>query len=653
MFKTALLAAVIPLDQFPHHFYYIGIMSTHRRTAAEAYEKIPTTIFENSSAAAAALACEVKELIEAKNREGKPAVLGLATGSTPLPFYRELIRLHREEGLSFANVITFNLDEYYGLKPDHPESYSRFMKDQLFDHINLPTANIHIPDGTVANDSIFAHCRAYEDAIDAAGGIDFQILGIGRTGHIGFNEPGSSRDSLTRRITLDRITRQDAASDFRGEENVPRFAITMGVGTILRAKNIVLMAWGENKAGVVARAVEDAVTDVVSASFLQEHARARFFVDKSAAHELTRKKLPWLVGPVKWSPVETRRAVCWLSNLLKRPVLKLTDEDYNEHGLSDLLSEQGPAYQLNIRIFNQLQHSISGWPGGRPNADDTFRPERAKPYPKRSLVFSPEPQDAVVSIGSTIDRLIEQGHDVRLVCMTSGNLRVPDNEADKFATILLEMGRTSPSDWKEQTAYATEVLRLLGDKGEFGEDPAKIRQLKGLILRGELRDAAQTLGLAHERVHLLDLPFYEKGRYRRFELANEDVAEVVRVLREFSPHQIYITGDAADPSSVEALCFRAVEQALRELHSEDWAAACSVWLYRGKEKEYEPWQIDMAMPISPMQLELKARALTRYQSLNSKEKETPAANEAAANKYDALGLAEYEAIESFQRWRRA
>ncbi|MEZ0388637.1 MAG: glucosamine-6-phosphate deaminase, partial [Verrucomicrobium sp.] len=349
----------------------------NRRSAAEAYEKVPTEIFESSSAAAAALAAEVRTLIETRNKEGRPAILGLATGSTPVPFYRELIRLHREEGLSFKNVISFNLDEYYGLSAGHPESYYRFMCDQLFDHIDIPKENIHLPSGTVPSDQVFEHCRQYEEMIDAAGGVDFQILGIGRTGHIGFNEPGSSRESLTRRITLDRITRQDAAADFRGEENVPRFAITMGVGTILRAKQIVLMAWGENKAGVVSRAVEGPVTDAVSASFLQDHSEARFFIDRAASSELTRVKLPWLVGPVKWSPSETRRAVCWLSATYKRPVLKLTDEDYNEHGLSDLLSEQGPAYQLNIRIFNQLQHTISGWPGGKPNADDTFRPERA------------------------------------------------------------------------------------------------------------------------------------------------------------------------------------------------------------------------------------------------------------------------------------
>jgi glucosamine-6-phosphate deaminase len=618
----------------------------HRRPPAEAFEKVPTCIFTNSAEAAAALAAEVRDLIQEKNAAGQPAVLGLATGSSPLPFYRELIRLHREEGLSFQNVITFNLDEYYGLAPDHPESYHRFMCDQLFDHIDIPRTNIHLPSGLVTSDQVFEHCRDYEERIEAAGGVDFQILGIGRTGHIGFNEPGSSRESLTRRITLDRITRQDAASDFRGEENVPRFAITMGVGTILRARQIVLMAWGENKAGVVAKAVEGPVTDAVSASFLQDHTEARFFIDQAASRELTRIRLPWLVGPVKWSPRETRRAVSWLSSSFNRPVLKLTDEDYNEHGLSDLLSEQGPAYQLNIRIFNELQHTISGWPGGKPNADDTFRPERATPYPKRVLVFSPEPQDAVVSIGSTLHRLIEQGHEVRLVSMTSGSLRVADSEADKFASILLEIAKTSSEGWLEQTDYARHILQLLEEKGEFGEDPVAIRQLKALILRGELRDAAKGLGLPHEQIQFLDLPFYESGRYRRFRPSSEDAKVVEQLLQDFQPHQIYATGEAADPSSVAALCFKLIETTLEKQQNQE----CSVWLYRGREKALEPWEIDMAMPISPMQLERKARALTRYQTLSSVEKLATQTNQQTAQDYDQLGLANYEAIESFQRW---
>ena len=625
-----------------------------RRTLAESYEKIPTHIFPNSGAAAKALAAEVKALIEERSRQGQNVVLGMATGSTPVPFYRELIRLHKEEGLSFKNVITFNLDEYYGLSGDHPESYACFMREQIFDHIDIPKANINIPSGLVPGDQVFAHCREYEEKIDATGGIDFQILGIGRTGHIGFNEPGSSRDSLTRRITLDRVTRQDAAADFRGEENVPHFAITMGVGTILRGKKLVLMAWGENKAEMVAKAVEGQVTEAISASFLQEHPDARFCIDEGASRELTRVKLPWLVGPVSWTPRETRRAVCWHSFKTSRPVLKLTDEHYNEHGLSDLLSEQGPAYQLNIRIFNQLHHTITGWPGGKPNEDDTYRPERATPYPKRVLVFSPEPQDAIVALGSTIERLVEQGHDVRIVALTSGSLRVADSEADKFAGTLLELTGTvkDQPEWQTQTAYAREILRQLEAKGEFGEDTPLLRQLKGLILRGELRDAAHASNVTNEQVTFLDLPFYEQGRYRRFKSTEADITAMVELLRAHKPHQIYATGDAADPSSVSGICFKVLESALKACKGEDWAGSVSLWLYRGKEKPLASHEIDMAVPLSPMQLGRKARALSRYGSLSSLELASPETNRQNARNYDALGLPEYEAIETFQRWSR-
>jgi glucosamine-6-phosphate deaminase len=628
-------------------------LMSYQRSAAEVYEKVQTVVFPHSNAAAKCLAAEVRSLIEAKNLAGQPAVLGMATGSTPVPFYRELIRLHREEGLSFKNVVTFNLDEYYGLAGDHPESYGRFMADQLFDHIDIPKANIHIPCGTVSSDQVFHHCREYEEAMLAVGGIDLQILGIGRTGHIGFNEPGSSRDSLTRRITLDRITRQDAASDFRGEQNVPHFAITMGVGTILRAKRLVLMAWGENKAGIVAKAVEGLVTEAISASFLQEHAMAQFFVDQGAASELTRFKLPWLVGAVQWSNKETQRAVAWQSSKLKRPVLKLVDEDYNENGLSDLLSEQGPAYQLNIRIFNRLQHTITGWPGGKPDADDRNRPERADPFPKRCLVLSPEPQDAVVAIGGTIDRLREQGHQVRVVSMTSGSLRVSDSEADKFAGILDELATTAHvAQWQEQRSYASTILRLIEAKGEFGEDPPLLRQLKALILRGELRDAVVALGLPVERAIFLDLPFYEKGRYRRFVSTDADVLSLTAQLSDFRPHQIYVTGDAADPSSVAAICFKILQSALAQSEG-DWVRPCSLWLYRGKEKALEPHEIDMAVPMSPSQMERKLRAISRYQALSSLELNTPQANRDSASQYDALGLAEYEAMECFARYVRA
>ena len=435
---------------------------------------------------------------------------------------------------------------------------------------------------------------------------------------------------------------------------MPNFAITMGVGTILRGKKLVLMAWGENKAEMVAKAVEGPVTEAISASFLQDHPNARFFIDSGASRELTRIKLPWLVGPVTWTPRETRRAVCWQALETRRPVLKLTDEHYNEHGLSDLLSEQGPAYQLNIRIFNQLQHTITGWPGGKPNEDDTYRPERATPYPKRVLVFSPEPQDAVVAMGSTIERLVEQAHNVRLVALTSGSLRVSDSEADKFAGTLQELAGVvaDSAAWSPQTAYAREVLRQLEEKGEFGEDTPLLRQLKGLILRGELRDAAHACNVANDQVTFLDLPFYEQGRYRRFQSTPADVEALAGLLREHKPHQIYTTGDAADPSSVSGICFRLLEAALKACAGEEWAGSCSLWLYRGKEKPLAAHEIDMAVPLSPMQLERKARALARYGSLSSLELASPESNRQNARNYDALGLAEYEAIETFQRWSR-
>jgi glucosamine-6-phosphate deaminase len=373
-----------------------------RQTQQERFEKTRTLIFPDSGKACHGLAAEVAALIRERQAAGRAVVLGLATGSTPVPFYRELIRLHREEGLSFGNVTTFNLDEYYGLERSHRESYSQFMRDQLFDHIDIPAEQIHVPDGTVPLDRVYESCVAYEAKIEAAGGLDLQILGIGRTGHIGFNEPGSSRDSQTRMITLDRVTRQDAAADFLGVQNVPRFAITMGVGTILKARRIVLMAWGENKAGIVRDAVEGAVTDQVSASFLQEHPNATFLIDGAAASRLTRRSHPWLVGSIEWDEPMMRRAVLWMAKKLDKPVLKLVEEDYNENGVGELLTAAGPAYHVNIGIFNHLQHTITGWPGGKPGADDTNRPERALPHPKRVLILSPEPHDAFVGMGERL-----------------------------------------------------------------------------------------------------------------------------------------------------------------------------------------------------------------------------------------------------------
>ncbi|MEM7145661.1 MAG: glucosamine-6-phosphate deaminase [Verrucomicrobiota bacterium] len=625
-------------------------MSSHR-SERESRERIPTQIFADPGEACRQLADQVAQLIRERQSQNKNAVLGLATGSTPVPFYRELIRHHRDLNLSFKNVVTFNLDEYYGLGPNHRESYHRFMREQLFDHIDVPESQIHIPSGQTPDEEVYESCRQYEEAITHAGGIDLQILGIGRTGHIGFNEPGSGKDSRTRRITLDHITRQDAASDFLGIENVPRFAITMGVGTILDARQIVLMAWGENKAHVVAQSVEGPISDSIPASFLQEHPDTTFLVDQAASKELTRIKNPWLVGPVDWPHALARKAVIWLSEKLGKPILKLIDNDYNENGMADLLTEQGPAYNLNIRFFNDTQHTITGWPGGKPNADDTNRPESATPDSKRILVLSPDPVDAIASMGGTLDRLHEQGHQVTLAFQTSGNLRVPDKEAIRFARALRRIAGDYPGEWNAQAEYASDIFSKLESKGPNDVDPPDVRRLKGLLLRGEARDAAADCGLPNDAVTFLDLPFYEKGRFRRFNLTEDDVTLTKDLLESVKPHRIFATGNLADPSTMQALCFRALQAALASLAKDDtpWLADCRLWLYRGKETPVQPNEIEMAVPMSPDQLTQKKNAINQFIATDHYEAHALNHNRDIAKRYDLLGMAEYEAIETFER----
>jgi glucosamine-6-phosphate deaminase len=626
---------------------------------AQQRERIPTQIFASADEACTRLADEVADLIRSNAGAGRPTVLGLATGSTPVRLYRQLIRRHREQGLSFKTVITFNLDEYYGLPRTHPESYWRFMHEQLFDHIDIPAENIHVPDGTVPRADVFEWCRHYEDTIRAAGGLDLQVLGIGRTGHIGFNEPGSTRDSRTRLVTLDHLTRRDAARDFLGEANVPRHAITMGVGTILDAQRIVLLAWGESKAGVIAQAVEGSPTDALPASFLQGHPRVQFLIDRAAASALTRIRYPWLVSPVEWTPALTRRAVVWLSRTVGKPVLKLLDEDYSEHGMADLLTEEGPAYGLNIRIFNELQHTITGWPGGKPNADDSRRPERALPHPKRVVVFSPEPSHDALGMGGTLRRLQDQGHEVTVVYLTSGNLAVPDEEAIMAADLLAELATSFELPQGPVPEFAGRVRQQLLEKAAFASDSVEIRRLKALLRRGEARASLRDCGIATKQARFLDLGFYERGRYRQFAPGDADVEAVVAVLRELRPNQVFVTGDRDDPSSVSAVCFDLVQRACRATADESWYRDCRIWVYRGVETPWDAADIDMAVPLSPRELEQKTQAIFHHKSQRS---QTPVAsglrepwqhaeqqNRGLAETYDRLGLANYEAIEAFQR----
>jgi len=625
-------------------------------------ERIPTQIYSSADAACKTVADAVTDLINERNAAHKPTVLGLATGSTPVRLYRELIRRHKEEGLSFANVITFNLDEYYGLDGDHPESYRKFMQDQLFDHVDLQPENTHVPDGLVDSEAVFKSCKAYEDAIVAAGGIDIQILGIGRTGHIGFNEPGSGPETLTRLVTLDSLTRRDAARDFLGEANVPRHAITMGVGTILAAHKLFLLAWGEGKASIMAKTVEGEQTDTIPATFLQQHDDCTFCIDQAAASHLTRQRHPWLVGRIEWTEETTRKAVLWLAQKTGKALLKLVDEDYTENGMSDLLIEQGSAYQININLFNVTQHTITGWPGGKPDADDSNRPERATPFPKRSLILSPEPLDDVYCLGGTINRLKQHGNDVTIAYQTSGNLAVPDSEVQASIELMIELGQDRSGE--ADLAYAKTVEQQLKDKGAFGADTAEIRHLKGLIRRSEARSSGRTLGIDTANLQFMDLPFYEEGRYRRFIVTEADVTKMCELLESVKPHQIFATGYGHDPLSVPALSFEVLRAALEQCASSEWMKDCNIWLYKGPADEWEAHEIDMAVPLSPDEFENKIQGIYQHQTQRSQSPSRASnkssnswdlareINRGTAEIYDNLGLAEYEAIECFKRFEK-
>ena len=626
------------------------------------HEHIPTTLFETAEQGSLYVANAIAELIESRNNESRTTVLGLATGSTPTQVYDELVRKHKEEGLSFKNVITFNLDEYYPMAPEAHQSYVHFMHEYLFNHIDIDPKNIHIPDGTLKKDMISDFCANYEAKIDAAGGLDIQILGIGRTGHIGFNEPGSTVDSITRLITLDRVTMLDAASGFFGIENVPRRAITMGVGTIMKAKKIYMMAWGEGKAKIIKETVEGSINTSIPATFLQHHKNTEVILDDAASAELTRIKTPWLAGPIKWNNFLIKKAVIWLSLKLEKPILKLTEEDYREYGMNDILVEIGTAYNVNIRVFNQIQHTITGWPGGKPNADDTYRPERKTPFPKKALIFSPHPDDDVISMGGTFIRLVDQGHKVHVAYQTSGNIAVFDDDAVRFADFVSDYNDVFQLDDTQVDNMFREIRKFLENKKQGEPDSEEIKIIKGLIRRGEAKAACRYVGIPDENIHFLDLPFYETGKIRKKPIGPEDIAIVKKLITEIKPHQIYAAGDLSDPHGTHRVCLEAIFAALRELRDEPWMKDCYVWLYRGAWQEWDIEDIEMAVPLSPAETDKKRRAIFKHQSQKDRPlfpgsdkrefwQRADDRTRGTAEIYDELGLAEYEAMEAFVRWK--
>ena len=623
------------------------------------YEKMHTEIFPSSAIASIAVAEEIANLIKAKAERGEMAVLGLATGSSPIRVYAELVRMHKQDGLSFINVVTFNLDEYAGLEKEHHQSYHYFMHEHLFGQVDILPDNINIPSGTVAPEELNQFCIDYELKIKSYGGLDFQLLGIGRTGHIGFNEPGSHRKSATRQITLDHITRSDASKDFAGIDNVPRKAVTMGVGTIMKANRIIMLSWGEGKSEVTKEMIEGEITGDLPASFLQDHTNVTVLLDDAASSDMIRIKTPWLVGPVNWNEDLIKKAVVWLAGVQNKPILKLTDRDYNDNGMSSLAVLEGSAYELNIRMFNELSDTITGWPGGKPNSDDTRRPERAEPAKKRVLVFSPHPDDDVISMGGTLQRLAAQGHEVHVAYQTSGNIAVADHDALRFAEFALNMKVLAGES--ESVDYYTNVIDLIKNKSENEIAPKEIRQIKGLIRRGEAISATRYCNIKDENVHYLDLPFYDTGKAQKAPLSSKDIKIVADIIEEIKPHQIFAAGDLADPHGTHKVCLDAIFAALAQKKSEEYMSNTYVWLYRGAWHEWDVNDIEMAVPISPEELARKRKAIFFHQSqkdgvmfAGNDHREfwqrSEDRNRGTAEIYDKLGLPEYEAIEAFKRY---
>ena len=626
------------------------------------FEKIPVSIFPDENQASISVARRIANLINQNNLVAKTTVLGLATGSTPIKVYKELIRLHKDEGLSFKNVITFNLDEYYPMKSDSAQSYVTFMNENLFNHIDIDKSNIHIPDGTLGENEIVNFCLSYEKKISEYGGIDLQILGIGRTGHIGFNEPGSAPNSGTRLVTLDDLTRRDASRDFGGKENVPTKAITMGVGTIFKAKEIILLAWHKKKASIIKKAVEGEISPNVPATFLQLSDQVEFILDQDAASELTRFDTPWLVRDCIWDTQTIKKAVIWLSKKTSKPILKLTEDDYNNNGMAQLATEKGPVYNLNIEIFNTLQHTITGWPGGKPSASDLERPERQHPALKRSIIFSPHPDDDVISMGGTFIRLADQGHEVHVAYQTSGNTAVWDDDAIRFLEFNIDFNRLQNSDVSRLEKTYKEIKSFLDEKQPNQTDIKELLTIKGLIRKGEATAGARFAGVPDDRIHFMDLPFYDRFKYRNSTDFEDDILQTMELLRKIRPHQVFTAGDFEDPHGTHKVCFNIVLQALIRLKiTDDWVKDCWLWLYRGAWHEFEIYEIEMAVPLSPEEVKRKRLAIFKHQSQkdlpvfpgdDSREFWVRAEDRTSetANAYNRLGLAEYAAIEAFKRF---
>lgn len=602
-------------------------------------------------------------LIREKERCGEACVLGLSGGTSPLGVYEELSRMHRDEKLNFSHVVVFNVSEFFPITDDYHHTNAKLLKEYLIDNINIKPENFFTPDSSINRNNVHDYCKNYERFIEEYEGLDLVLLSVGLVGNIAYNEPGSQISTLTRLMLLDHESRRDLRRFYGSPNEVPDSAITVGLSTIQNAKEVILVAWGENKSSIIKEMVQGKADDSLPASFLQLHKNAIVVLDLGAAQNLTRILHPWLVGPCKWTNKLIRRAIVWLCAETGKPILKLTNKDYNKHGLDELLSLYGSAYEVNIQIFNDLQHTITGWPGGKPNADDTNRPERAFPYPKRVLVFSPHPDDDVISMGGTLQRLVDQGHDVHVAYQTSGNIAVGDDDVVQVISLIRHLNNAlNESD----TLLGTKCEEVLGflttEKRNTDLDTPGTLFLKGQIRKEEARAACRYVGLKPENVHFLELPFYETGRIQKDKLSERDVLKIIPLLQEIQPHQIYLAGDLADPHGTHKVCLDAALAAIHELKNKDWMKDCRIWMYRGAWAEWEIDHIEMAVPIGPEELRRKRNSILKHQSqmesapfLGNDERlfwqRSEDRNRATANLYRDLGLASYEAIEAFVEYK--
>ena len=655
------LSSKIALERTPERYYRkTDMIESLRQTR---YEKLGTNIYKDADEGAKQIAQKVANLIREKELRGESCVLGLSGGLSPLGVYDELVRMHQEEGLSFADVVVFNVSEFFPVSQVERHSNAKLLRTHLLDKVDIRKENFHTPDATINRSNVQEFCRKYEELIEQNEGLDLVLVSVGLVGNIAYNEPGSQVSTLTRLMLLDNESQRDLKRYYSSINEVPTSAITMGLATLLNAKQLILLAWGESKSGILKEIIEGKVDDNVPASFLQLHQNASAAIDLNAAQHLTRISHPWLVGSCEWTDKLIRRAIVWLCSETQKPILKLTNKDYNHHGLDELLALYGSAYNVNTKIFNDLQHTITGWPGGKPNTDDTNRPERANPYPKRVLIFSPHPDDDVISMGGTLQRLVDQNHDVHVAYQTSGNIAVGDEEVIRYVSLMKNILEQYDGENTNLKPKYTEILHFLKDVKQPGDlDTADVLFVKGQLRREEARAACRFVGVKPENIHFLDLPFYETGKVQKGKLQERDVNIIIKLLADVQPHQIFAAGDLADPHGTHKVCLDAALAAIHEQRNEQWMKECRIWMYRGAWAEWEIDHIEMAVPVSPEQLRKKRHSILKHQSqmesapfMGNDERlfwqRAEDRNQTTAALYNSLGLASYEAIEAFVEYK--